>query len=171
MPANFCPSNGFPIFPGGFVLTIPKLLSKIFKAYTAEANGFARHVADVVIPDEVVPALPQDNRMAVPIDFANMMDQVVGDNVMLVDILCSRPITDQDNASLAQMTYLVVCDLDVLAMVIQAYRVSSAVDKDTIMDFAVLGRLKESKRCLCPPFPNHAGCQRRLPARCPDPRA
>ena len=92
-----------------------------------------------IVGDAVVAALAKENSGRVPIDFPNVMNVVVVNEIVLVDVLCAGTIAAQQNAAAAKMFDVVAGDFVLLSMQVHADRTASAVKKMTLFNNAILG--------------------------------
>ena len=104
---------------------------KIAPRTTADADRLARHLADLVVGDRVLAALPDEDRMSVPDHFARATNEVVDDAVVLVDVFRTRTVAAQQNAHVADAVDQVVLDRDALRVQIQSYCGIPGIDEAT----------------------------------------
>ena len=95
-------------------------------------------VVDQIVRHAVLAALPNHDAGGMKIDLANVVDVVVENQIVAIDVLGSRAVAAQQDASAAQVLNMVAGDSVFLPMQIHADRAAAAVAKVASLDRAIL---------------------------------
>ena len=96
-------------------------------------------MVDEVVRDAVFAALPEEDAGAVGVDFADVVDVVVEDEVVVGEVFGAGAVAGDEDASGAEVLEVVVLDAVVLAVEIKADGGAAALGEVAFFDEAVLG--------------------------------
>ena len=103
---------------------------------------------DQIVRHTVITALTKENPGRMPINIPDMMNVVVGNEVVFVHVLGAGTITAKQDAAPAQMFDVVAGNFVFLSMQVHTDRTASAVKKMTLLDNAVLGPTQANERVV-----------------------
>ncbi len=101
---------------------------------------------NIVIGNMVLPALPHDDPMGVPVDLTVMVDMVIHNRVLPVNVLGAWTIANQEDSSATKVIDLIVDDPVVLTVEIQTHCCGTAVGEFTLLYGALLRSAQANKR-------------------------
>ena len=124
----------------------PSLAGAFNSGPAAQGDGDVGNVVDQVFANPVFSALPDKDGRAVPFDFADVMDVVVGERVVFVHILGAGAVAGENHSRTAEMVEQRALDGDLLRMQVKADRVVAARHEVAVRDRAILCAAKAQHR-------------------------
>eukprot|EP00825_Cyclidium_porcatum_P028825 TRINITY_DN30970_c0_g1_i2.p3 TRINITY_DN30970_c0_g1~~TRINITY_DN30970_c0_g1_i2.p3 ORF type:complete len:179 (-),score=22.02 TRINITY_DN30970_c0_g1_i2:450-986(-) len=138
--------DGFDLSPAngqGALGGIAFILAENAGAGKGEANVW--HVLNHIVGDAVVAALGNVDAHGMPVNLSAMAYPVVGDLIIVVDVLGTGAITGEGDSMLAEVRKFVALDAVALTVEIESHTIAAAVKKFAAFDDTALRTMQANE--------------------------